>query len=555
MGRAPVTSPAPSKVEPVLRAPPFPGYPRDLQVDTSTFGTTPLMDQSTLFTALRQAQVGGTFWGRRWNFDASRAPITIDRTRAPQERVSSDTANIPFAGASEAIDPWSVLGKARQLRAPGHDEWIVLASVFGLEIEVISPGQFGDPGDAAEVLAQRAYDALNRPFPDPFGDGVLDPVQAITLLAEWRRVIVSNRGKPGERIAAATGMSWWKRQEIRQFLWSPGAPVSIHLSAKRAVKTAAKKGGALAVWPSRISPNLERQAKAKGVNLVRVEDGFVRSVGLGSNLVPPLSVIVDREGIHYDPSRPSDLETILAKTDFPAETIERAAHLRTQIVSNRISKYAAGSKEPAQTAIRPQGIKRVVLVCGQVEDDMSVLSGGGGLTSNLELLRRTRSLEPEAEIWWRPHPDVDAGHRTGAVDDNKALQHAERIVREGTMSDLLDQVDALHTITSLSGFEALLRGCEVTCHGVPFYSGWGLTHDLGSIPERRRRLLSLDELVAGVLLIYPRYLDPESNLPCPPEMLIARLAHGTVRNRLNWVEPLRRLQGRVTRRWRGERRQ
>jgi capsular polysaccharide export protein len=48
-------------------------------------------------------------------------------------------------------------------------------------------------------------------------------------------------------------------------------------------------------------------------------------------------------------------------------------------------------------------------------------------------VRRARALEPEAEIWFRPHPDVDAGHRKGKVPDAAILAHADRIVRGGGM--------------------------------------------------------------------------------------------------------------------------
>lgn len=187
---------------------------------------------------------------------------------------------------------------------------------------------------------------------------------------------------------------------------------------------------------------------------------------------------------------------------------------------------------------------------GQVEDDMSVLAGGGGLCSNLEVLRRARALDPDAEIWFRPHPDVDAGHRRGAVPDGDALAVADRIVREPSMAALLDTVDAVHVLTSLTGFEALMRGLEVTCHGTPFYAGWGLTRDLGAVPERRGRSLTLDALVAGVLILYPRYLDPVTGLPCPPEVLVNRMAQNRAPNRQGWVEPLRRWQGRLMATWR-----
>jgi capsular polysaccharide export protein len=86
------------------------------------------------------------------------------------------------------------------------------------------------------------------------------------------------------------------------------------------------------------------------------------------------------------------------------------------------------------------------------------------------------------------------------------------------------QVDTLHTMTSLAGFEALLRGLPVTCWGRPFYAGWGLTTDMENC-ERRQRKLTVIELVAGSLILYPRYQDPVTGLPCAPEVLLERLAH------------------------------
>ena len=66
-------------------------------------------------------------------------------------------------------------------------------------------------------------------------------------------------------------------------------------------------------------------------------------------------------------------------------------------------------------------------------------------------------------------------------------------------------------MTSLAGFDALLRGKKVVTYGQPFYAGWGLTEDRdqsGPAMQRRRRTLTLDELIAGALLRYPVYWDP-----------------------------------------------
>lgn len=398
-------------------------------------------------------------------------------------------------------------------------------------------GLAGTETDTEELRRAVAAQVSGRRYRDPFTGKAIEVEAIVALLAEWRRILAANRG-----IVAACGMTWWKRREIARFLWSPDHPLRFFRSERRAIAYAARIGGAVAIWPSRISNGMAGAAGAAGVPLVRVEDGFVRSVGLGSDLVPPCSIAVDRQGIHYDPARPSDLETILAEASFPPDLLARATRLREVVVAKGIGKYG-GEASHAFPSRNPG--RRLVLVPGQVEDDMSVRLGGGGLASNLELLHRARALEPDAEIWFRPHPDVDAGHRKGAVGDADALRHADRVVRGGGMAALLGQVDGVHVLTSLTGFEALLRGRDVTCHGTPFYAGWGLTRDLAPIPSRRGRSLSLDELVAGVLILYPRYLDPVTGLPCPPEVLIRRMTDGEEHNRLRLVSRLRRLQGRL----------
>ena len=550
---------------PLLRAPPFPAA--DGTVSTSA-GLAPVdatgagIAPTDLFALVRQARVGGRFWGDQANLhsppgivvrprDGAEAKAQLARMSPVERRsalwVASDRRTAQVLARLVAvdggawrgdIDPWSALAGAQGLVAHGDDEWVAIARIAGVAVRVLSPGRFGAPEDGGARLDALAVDALlSAEWRDPF-TGTPSTLEAtIELLATWRTMLDANRS-----IAAVCGMAWWKRAEIRRFLWHPQRRLRLFRRADRALEAARRKGGALAIWPSRVSPQLIARSREAQVPLVRVEDGFVRSVGLGVHLVPPSSVVVDASGIHFDPNGPSDLERILAGTEFSPRLLERAGLLRDAIVTAGISKYAAGTVEPVPE--RQPG-RRLVLVAGQVEDDMSVLAGGGGLTSGLELLRRVRDLEPGAEIWFRPHPDVDSGHRKGAVPDADVLALADRIVRGPGMAALLGVVDAVHVITSLTGFEALLRGCAVTCHGTPFYAGWGLTRDLGPIPERRGRMLTLDALVAGVLILYPRYLDPVTNLPCPPEVLISRMSASDAPNRLHWIAPLRRWQGRI----------
>jgi capsular polysaccharide export protein len=125
---------------------------------------------------------------------------------------------------------------------------------------------------------------------------------------------------------------------------------------------------------------------------------------------------------------------------------------------------------------------------------------------------------------------------------------ANEVVKGGSISQLIEAVDEAHVNTSLAGFEALLRLKPVTTYGVPFYAGWGLTTDLGPIPKRRTARRSLDELVAATLILYPRYLDPTTGLPCPPEILVERLADGKGTRGNPALIWLRRLQGRLRQR-------
>ena len=83
-------------------------------------------------------------------------------------------------------------------------------------------------------------------------------------------------------------------------------------------------------------------------------------------------------------------------------------------------------------------------------------------------------------------------------------------------------VDELHTLTSLAGFEALLRGKTVVCYGQPFYSGWGLTSDMIPV-ARRTRQLTLNELVAGALMLYPTYISRTTGRFTTPERALDEL--------------------------------
>jgi capsular polysaccharide export protein len=277
-------------------------------------------------------------------------------------------------------------------------------------------------------------------------------------------------------------------------------------------------------WGAALPRADEEALRAAGRTVLHMEDGFVRSVGLGSDFLLPASLVLDRSGLYFDATRPSDLETLLATGEFDPPLLARAAALRQRLVAARLTKYNF-----ADPIVRPPVAddRRVVLVPAQVPGDASLSLGTLAVAGNLGLLRAVREENPDAYLVFKVHPDIASGNRPGGDDLAAAAALADEVTARGDMASWLDIVDEVHVATSLAGFEALLRGRRVVCWGLPFYAGWGLTDDRVPAPRRHRRL-GLDALVAGALLLYPRYADPVSRIPCSAEdaieMLLSRRA-------------------------------
>jgi len=261
----------------------------------------------------------------------------------------------------------------------------------------------------------------------------------------------------------------------------------------------------------------------KSLPVTRVEDGFLRSVGLGAGKTRPLSWVVDDLGIYYDATRPSRLEHILQSQDsFSPSLLTRAAALREGICTAGVTKYnLTGSPWK-----RPAGVEKVILVTGQVESDASIHFGANTLRSNLALLKAVRERNPRAWVLYKPHPEVLAGTRAAGDDEAQTVQWCNQVIGDTPFNQLLEVVDEVHVLTSQSGFEALMRGIPVTTYGQPFYAGWGLTTDVDMNPAtqaRRQRRLSLDELVAGTLILYPTYVSRITHRFTTPEQTLLEL--------------------------------
>ena len=321
------------------------------------------------------------------------------------------------------------------------------------------------------------------------------------------------------------GFSRWKHGFIRPFFHEYNVkdiyfinPIfTTHL--KLALKKGMTENSHIYFWGRKSFPEVEEFAVQNGIKIFRVEDGFIRSIGLGSDLTQPYSQVIDRRGIYFDPIQESDLEVYLNSYDFQADRdlLERAKKLQAQIVENKISKYNADVTKELQF---PKN-RTTAVVLGQVEDDASIRFGADGMT-NLQLLQKVRENHPDDYLIFKPHPDVLSGNRVGNVDEKIALEYCNEVITEVSISDVLSAVDELHTMTSLSGFEGLLYGKKVYTYGMPFYAGWGLTTDIKEC-KRRKRVVTLEALVAATYLLYPRYISPKTKELCEAEVVIKEL--------------------------------
>ncbi len=275
-------------------------------------------------------------------------------------------------------------------------------------------------------------------------------------------------------------------------------------------------------WGLHHANRLKASAAYRHSTVVCMEDGFVRSRGLGATLLPPLSVVLDSTGIYYNAKTPSDLETLLCTLSLNDEQYQSIHALLKKLADLRITKYNVGKPNDLSDIHKLKQQKphaHIRLVVGQVEDDASVQNCLSAITTNAHLLADVRYRHPEDIIIYKPHPDVEAGLRQGLVDGD-TLKLADIIAYDVAMPDCLDVCDVVHTISSLTGFEALIRNKAVVCYGLPFYAGFGLTHDIKNTTDnatlyqsalaRRHRHTPLDmpTLAYAALIAYPLYRLP-----------------------------------------------
>ncbi|GAA0781949.1 hypothetical protein [Roseibium denhamense] len=443
-------------------------------------------------------------------------------------KLSAETAGEPADQSAESSFLETLLTSGTTDRVPR-----------GIWSQVMQDAQ-AEPSSPDDVLNFLLRDHVV--WQSPYTGAILESDEALKIYA-----LIQAHWQSNQLPSHCFGAQHWNHPSIKASFSGVGGHVSFHKSQDETLAEAKESGGRILSWAGRTDEAFETASDKANVPLIRIEDGFLRSVGLGAGLARGAMLAADDLGIYYDPSRPSRLEILLRDYDLDEAELIRAETLVGTIRTARVSKYNFGV---ARQFSFPKD-KRIILVPGQVADDAAIRKSRSATIDcahtenvNLDLLRLARDRHPDAFLIFKPHPDVETGLRKGKVLESDALEYVDEVARDANIVDLIDAVECVETFSSLSGFEALIRGKTVMVHGAPFYAGWGLTEDLTALSGRGRRR-SLNELVYLALVKYAVTIDPVTLLPCSPEFLVWRLSQQrqdrkhvlttTFKRRLSWL--------------------
>lgn len=184
-----------------------------------------------------------------------------------------------------------------------------------------------------------------------------------------------------------------------------------------------RRSNLIAVWGN--TPTAKRGhsvAAATGGSLVTVEDAFIRSL-FPTRIArsAPLGLLIDRMGLHFDPNRVSDLETILEHQDLNDPTLlERANSLMERMSFSQITKYYGHTSQ-----INPFK-NGYVLVIDQVRGDASLTASGATQSTFDTMLERALSDYPDAKIVIKTHPETSSVVERVIMSDKTGMMTASQ---------------------------------------------------------------------------------------------------------------------------------
>ncbi|MDG1280021.1 MAG: capsular polysaccharide biosynthesis protein, partial [Pseudorhodobacter sp.] len=308
------------------------------------------------------------------------------------------------------------------------------------------------------------------------------------------------------RLCFYTG-GFWREKRLRRILSLAGHELSLGWPGK---------GDGVVVWGQ--SPYAHRGAwvAAKtGAALIRVEDAFLRSVRPGRMGEPPLGLIIDPIGLHFDASRPSLLETVLNTQDFTKSNINAGAS--AGIARLRVSDISKYNMHDQSSSLPAPGY---VLVIDQTKGDASLPPAAEALFKRM--LAAARSEHPGARIVIKTHPETTLGLRPGHFGPSDLQAPDQMLTTPLSPWRLVEGASAVYTVSSQLGMEAVFAGKTPRVFGQPFYAGWGLTADEQPLP-RRGRTLTREDLFAAAMILTPTWYDPCRDRLCSFEEAMDQL--------------------------------
>ena len=280
--------------------------------------------------------------------------------------------------------------------------------------------------------------------------------------------------QPKQRLALVVGMLPWQDLVGDWVLESSHIQIQRHFDMRYFamwLKPFIKRvNPVIYIWGYKAPDYFIEYIREQELDIFFLEDGFIRSGPDDESGAPPLSIVMDSQAPYFDTTRPNDLTDLIANFDFDQDGYDEALaqEMLNYYVSHRVSKY---NHQPYVDVVPIYGIKneKRILVLGQVPHDDSLKYGGGIGITLLDVVNQAISENPDAQIIVKPHPMTLGDHsiiRTLTELDCLILTQSIHLV------DALETIDHVYTITSLGGFEALLRGIEVTTLGQPFYKNY-----------------------------------------------------------------------------------
>lgn len=280
--------------------------------------------------------------------------------------------------------------------------------------------------------------------------------------------------QPKQRLALVVGMLPWQNMVGDWVLETSHIQIQRHFN-KRYFNLWLKPfiklvNPVIYIWGYKAPDFFIDYIREQDLDIFFLEDGFIRSGPDDESGAPPLSIVMDSQAPYFDTTRPNDLTDLIANFDFHQDGYDEALaqEMLDYYVSKRVSKY---NHQPYVDVAPIYGIKNKerVLVLGQVPHDDSLKYGGGVGITLLDVVNQAIIENPEAQIIVKPHPmTLDDTSIVRALTDLDCLILNQSI----HLVDALETIDHVYTITSLGGFEALLRGKAVTVLGSPFYTKW-----------------------------------------------------------------------------------